>query len=131
MGFVRAGLRASQYLKDYMGSFIGLQFAGVIKNQTTTFDDGTVSTRDVVRARIVNLSPDGTKGTFDGELLVHQSVLAAELMARPDDWHLGVLTETPHSTDSSRTVYVLTPPVENTIQAFEAAEKTISDLRLV
>lgn len=126
MGFTRAGQR-SEYLSTYAGQLIGLQYVGILPNQTTKFPDGSEITRDIVRAKLIAFSDDGTKGNMEGECLVHQAVLASELSSRKSDWHLGVLTESALATDPTRTVFLLSPPEGDTNAIFSAAEKTVTE----
>lgn len=130
MGFIRAGLRSEITLPELTGELIALQYAGVANNITTNVptDDGDLEevTQDVVRARVVRFSNDGSNPKHLGETLVFQTQIASELMSRPSDWFGGVLEKIPQRNRTDRTVYVLNAPAEDAVRIFDRMEEALA-----
>jgi hypothetical protein len=125
-------MRSEKNLKELVGEFIGIQWAGVARGITAkipankaTKEAARTVTGDVVRGRVFQFNTNGDDGEYLGETLVFQSVLAADLNQKKSDWFVGVLTETPQRGDESRSVYTLEPPAANAGEKFDAAEQLL------
>ena len=110
MAFIRHGQRANINLNELAGDLVGLQFIDIARGVTTEVPERGTVTQDVVRARLFTFLPDGSKAEYLGETLVFQQIIARELQAKPNDWHLGKLAQVSQSRDTTRTVYTLEAP---------------------
>lgn len=125
MGFIRSGFRSTEKLNEMVNRFLALQYIGIADNiQSTPSKEVGSVTQSVVRARVVQLNLDGTNPVDLGETLVFQQIIARDLVEKPSDWHLGVLTELPQAGDTEKTVYRLNPPSD--LRAYERAEAAMT-----
>lgn len=138
MGVIRAGMRSEKRLSEFKDEFIGIQYAGLARNITTTIpadkarkEPERTVTQDVVRGRVFQFNADGTDGVYMGETLVFQTVLAQELKQKQADWFTGVLTETPQAGNADRSVYTLESPTVDPKAKFDAAERLLTERDLV
>jgi hypothetical protein len=109
MGVINASSGNTLMLNELAGEKIALRYAGTQPDVISQIpeDDGTLTEdiKDVVRADVVAIR-DGDVIPI-GATLVYPTIISANLLGRPTDWHAGQLRKEPHQKNPTWAYWVL------------------------